>query len=123
MDYNHPPTESLDIRHIVTGEQYCCSGTSTVFGHKRPNPPLHCYVETEGWFIEKQRLWPVQQCTDNLHLHALTERKITHRFAHQMVNFEQLNQLVVSDRLPAVAQTNRVPEGPTVTDCDYPSPA
>ena len=61
-----------------------------------PDVAARLRVEADRRFVQEQHLRPVQQRAGDLHLHALAERQVADRLAHQVAEVEELDELVAS---------------------------
>ena len=94
VDHDDPSTQGPDIGHVVAGEQHRGPVSSVVLRNEGTDALLHGDVQPDRWLVEEQDQRPVQQGSDDLHLHPLSQRKVADRLAHQIPHVEQLDQLV-----------------------------
>ena len=59
MNHNDTFTKSFDIRHIMARHQDGGTKTFIIFGDECANPPLHCHIQADRRFVQKDYLRPV----------------------------------------------------------------
>ena len=94
MDNDHALAQSDDVCHVVARQQHRRTVAAVVLRDERANSLLHRDVETDRRLVEEQDAWPMEQRADDLDLHPLAERQVTHRLAHEILDVEQCDQLV-----------------------------
>ena len=73
VDDHHPPAQSLDVGHVVAGEEHGGAVAPVVFGQEGANPALHGDVEADGRLVEKEDLGFVQEGGGDFAFHALAQ--------------------------------------------------
>ena len=67
---------------------------TVVFSDESADASLHGDVQADGRLVQEQDARGVQQGSHDLHLHALAQREIAHRFGHQVFKLEHLDEFV-----------------------------
>ena len=93
MDDDDPLAERGDVGHVVAGQQDGRAGAAVVFLQEVADARLGGDVQADGRLIEEEHPGPVQQPGGQLAFHALAQREVAHRFAHDRCQLEQLVQL------------------------------
>ncbi len=94
VDDDDALAERLDVGHVVAREHHRRLVALPVRGDELADPLLHGHVEPDRRLVEEEHLRPMQQRADDLDLHALAQRELPHRLAHEVADLEQLDQLV-----------------------------
>ena len=79
VDDDDPLGQSLDIGHVVTGQEHGRAVAGGIFGDERANPALRRDVQPQRRLVQKEDPRPVQERPGQLALHPLAERKIAYR--------------------------------------------
>ena len=94
MDDDDALAERLDVGHVVARQHDRRLVALAVGRDELAKPLLHRDVEADRRLVEEDHRRPVEERPDDLHLHALAERQLPHRLAHEVTDLEQLDQLV-----------------------------
>ena len=73
VDNEDALAQSLDISHVVAGQENRCCVPAVVLGDEVPQPMLHGDVEADGWFIQEDYFRAVQQGGGELALHPFSQ--------------------------------------------------
>ena len=103
MDDDDAAAERHHVRHVVARQQDGRAVAPVVLGDEAANPLLHRHVQADRRLVEKEHLRPVQKRAHDLHLHALAERKLSHRLADEVADVQQFDHLV-TDRDEVLAR-------------------
>ena len=90
VDYQHTVAKFFDVLHVMAGEQRDNAMFLVVNAQKLADAFLTDHIQANGRFIEKKHARLMNKRSDQLHFHALAQRKFTYHHVHFISHFQEL---------------------------------